>query len=155
MAAPSCIVSLAIAERDLNGDVMVTWSYPATSKPLDDEIQQRPGLQVEGAEEEDETWSFHNTWMYTHTVTNRVKSEILPQTVALSISIQAKDYDPDKYACLCKILANVYISSGNPLRLLEGFLSVFTLGKFGSFDTAHFDSKRCPPSLHHVGESQS
>ena len=43
------LVAVVLTERDTNGDVMVTWSYPVTEPEQEAVIVARCGLQIAGA----------------------------------------------------------------------------------------------------------
>ena len=133
------LLSVSIAERDTNGDIMVVWSYPSTDQDLDTSLVKRSGVLLDKPEQQGDVWyRRQNSWIYTHMMAAGNK-ESLPQTVALSVALQAKDFDPEKYLKLASVLGEVYEATGNPVRVLEGYLSILTVGKFVGRTTPPYD----------------
>lgn len=65
----------------------------------------------------------------------------------VSIVLVTKDFNPEKYEILCRILLMKYRKSGNPASLLESYLSVLTRGSCsteenGRFSVQDYDVKR-------------
>lgn len=65
----------------------------------------------------------------------------------VSIILVTKDFNPEKYEILCRILLRKYRKSGNPASLLESYLSVLTRGSCsteenGRFSVQDYDVKR-------------
>lgn len=61
--------------------------------------------------------------------------------------IWAKDYNPEKYETLCRILSKRYCKTGNPSIVLQLYLSVVTRGictteENGTFLTTDFESRK-------------
>lgn len=74
---------------------------------------------------------------------------ILPffKVTHVSIVLVTKDFNPEKYEILCRILLRKYRKSGNPASLLESYLSVLTRGSCsteenGRFSVQDYDVKR-------------
>jgi len=70
---------------------------------------------------------FNNTWIYILPVIN-TNSRALPSVQVFSIALVSQTFDPEKHGDLAKLMAKAYAESGDPLRILEGFLSVFAKG---------------------------
>ena len=69
------------------------------------------------------------------------------QVTHVSIVLVTKDFNPEKYEILCRILLKKYRKSGNPAKLLESYLSVLTRGSCsteenGQFSVQDYDIKR-------------
>lgn len=69
------------------------------------------------------------------------------QVTHVSIVLVTKDFNPEKYEILCRILLRKYRKSGNPALLLESYLSVLTRGSCsteenGRFSVQDYDVKR-------------
>lgn len=68
--------------------------------------------------------------------------EYSPDLTLVSMCIASKIFNPERYQLLLTIFMEQYVTSGDPTKVLEGFLSVFTTGKFsnsaGSYDAASF-----------------
>jgi len=64
-----------------------------------------------------------------------------------SLVLMTKDFNPEKYEALCKILCKKYRQTGNPAAMLELYLHVITRGtcttdENGKFSVRDFDNKR-------------
>jgi hypothetical protein len=78
-----------------------------------------------------------------------VESNALPSTAALTLVVTSGTFDPERHAalltvsfweggaCVCallsvdsaaQVLVGIYIDSGTPVKIAEGFLAVFTTG---------------------------
>lgn len=75
--------------------------------------------------------------------------KVLPlfKVTHVSIILVTKDFNPEKYEILCRILLRKYRKSGNPASLLESYLSVLTRGSCsteenGRFSVQDYDVKR-------------
>ena len=60
------------------------------------------------------------------------------QVSLFSLVLVAKDFNPEKYVSLCKILSKQYKNSGNPASLLECYLSVITKGSCNVEENGRF-----------------
>lgn len=72
---------------------------------------------------------------------------LLFKVTHVSIVLVTKDFNPEKYEILCRILLRKYRKSGNPASLLESYLSVLTRGSCsteenGRFSVQDYDVKR-------------
>ena len=50
------------------------------------------------------------------------------QVSQFALVLLSKDFNPEKYATLCRLFSIQYKTSGNPVSLLESYLSVVTRG---------------------------
>lgn len=55
-----------------------------------------------------------------------------------SFVILAKDFNPEKYEVLCKIIAQQYCKTGSPTAVLEVHLSIVTKGKCNTQENGKF-----------------
>ena len=53
-------------------------------------------------------------------------SPTLPGVTAVSVVLLSKTFNPEKFSALLTLLAGQYVSTGDPIRLLGSYLSVFT-----------------------------
>lgn len=84
-------------------------------------------------------------WYYIYTC-QTTEADKLPKVQALSVVLLARDFNPEKYESLCKILAKKYCDTGSPTSLLEAYLSVVTRGmchtsENGKFSTSDYNIK--------------
>ena len=85
-------------------------------------------------------------WYYI-TTTQVFETDNLPQVKQFAFVIWAKDYNPEKYETLCRILSKRYCKTGNPAVVLQLYLSVLTRGvctteENGTFLTADFEARK-------------
>ncbi|XP_061184782.1 DENN domain-containing protein 10-like [Saccostrea echinata] len=138
--------STGLIERDVNGDVLWTWSYPSVS-----EADREFFIRKSRLDAPDNAVPFlysqrHHTWYYIFTFVVD-DSDHLPKVTHVSIVLVTKDFNPEKYEILCRILLKKYRKSGNPAQLLESYLSVTTRGSCsteenGRFSVQDYDIRR-------------
>lgn len=101
------LLSVAIVERDTNGDSMVVWSYPMTDEDMNRSIVKRSGILVGleaggrgvGGDWESEVWYRReklNSWVYVFAMDAK-DGEALPEVARIGIAISASDFYPEKY----------------------------------------------------------
>lgn len=134
-------LSVALIEHDVNGDDLCVWSYPSVSATIQAVCVQRCGS--EGQQTPFIYFKLKNEWIYA--LTMPTLKDVLPDIENASVCIICRTFNPEKYYALCQILIEQYIGTGDPTKLLEGFLSVHTTGNFsnlaGTFDmTAYKDT---------------
>lgn len=138
--------STGLIERDINGDVLWTWSYPSISDVDREFFTQKSRL---GTPENLVPFLFSQrdrSWYYI--LSSEVEdTDHLPKVTHVSIVLVTKDFNPEKYEILCRILLRKYRKSGNPASLLESYLSVLTRGSCsteenGRFSVQDYDVKR-------------
>jgi hypothetical protein len=145
--------AVSIAERDHNGDSLLVWSFPGIDASMDAHVLKRCTLEMERdaasltAALKFEAvgavgslcWSrFQSLWIYMMPFGIGAKNRALPQISSFTVALQSKHFDPEKYGAICLELAQAYAKSGTPLKVLEGYLSILTLGSFGSFEEKHY-----------------
>ena len=133
--------SVFVVENDQNNDTLMTWSFPGVSSALQGIIERR--CEDDGASNTFVYFKYKNEWVYVYSVP--AKKNVQPDVNRTSIGVISKLFNPEKYQSIGSILSEQYISSGDPTKLLEGYLSITTTNKFsnsaGSFDmTAYNDS---------------
>ncbi|CAH1784641.1 unnamed protein product [Owenia fusiformis] len=75
------------------------------------------------------------------------ESDRLPKIHSFSLVLTTKDYNPEKYETLSRILCKQFARNGNPAHLLECYLSVVTRGlcnneENGTFIVKEFDARQ-------------
>jgi len=143
MAAPAVsldpkALSVALIEHDVNGDDLCVWSYPSVSATLQAVCVQRCGS--EGQQTPFIYFKLKNEWIYA--LTMPTLKDVLPDVENASVCIICRSFNPEKYYALSQILFEQYSGTGDPTKLLEGFLSVHTTGNFsnlaGTFDMTSY-----------------
>lgn len=81
---------------------------------------------------------FGSSWLYQLTTTNAKHTPALSRVVAFCITIVTKVFNPEKYACLCKILADTYNTTGTPVAVLEGWLTAVRGASLEGYDPLTF-----------------
>lgn len=91
---------------------------------------------------------FGHKWQHFRTeIVEGNTSKHLPRTVAFTVVITSKSYDPERYAAITKVLADAYKGPGGVGNLLTGFLSIFRTGNweagsYGKFILADYDVRK-------------
>ena len=78
------------------------------------------------------------------TVTSGMSKRHLPKVTAFSIVLVASAFNPERFLALAGLMAKQYASTGQPTRLLETYLSVFTSQR------ASFGDVRCGTWCSHM-----
>ncbi|XP_033757595.1 DENN domain-containing protein 10-like [Pecten maximus] len=132
--------SAGLIERDTNGDVLWTWSYPSVSTTDRKFFMEKCQLQTGNIVVPFLYSQWKGDWYYmrSEAVTD---SSNLPKVTHFCLVLVAKDFNPEKYEELCKILSKRYQRSGNATSILESYLSVFTRGSCPTDDNGHFSAK--------------
>ncbi|XP_052101508.1 DENN domain-containing protein 10-like [Mytilus californianus] len=150
MSAPMNFISsksAGLIERDTNGDVLWTWSYPNVSEEERNFFLQKSQLTMSTDGIIPFIYSqWRRNWYYikTYQVT---EEDHLSRVTHFSLVLVTKDFNPEKYEVLCKILCMKYRKTGNPASMLELYLHVLTRGSCatdenGRFSVRDFDVKR-------------
>ncbi|XP_025096517.1 protein FAM45A-like isoform X2 [Pomacea canaliculata] len=71
----------------------------------------------------------------------------LTQVTEVALVLMARDFNPEKYETLCQIFLHRYRLTGNPVSVLEGYLSVVTRGtcpndENGKFSSGDYDKRQ-------------
>eukprot|EP01027_Heterolobosea_sp_BB2_P012800 GEZU01018521.1.p1 GENE.GEZU01018521.1~~GEZU01018521.1.p1 ORF type:complete len:153 (-),score=39.20 GEZU01018521.1:110-568(-) len=135
--ATSPLQSVCVIEKDTNGDVMISWSYPIIEPDMQDILQKRTPLNDALDGDLFVFSKYKSTWIYSLTKT---LPSAVNKVVAFSVCVLCKEFDPEKYSALCTLLCNLYSSNNNsPIKICEAFLALFTTGKYFDFKSADFD----------------
>jgi hypothetical protein len=135
--------SALIIEKDSNNDVMITWGYPILDATHKDVALQRCPLQnVALTTEKNFIFSKYED-LYLYTFTQQVPQSGKIYVQAISVSVFAKEYFPEKYSELLQIMAKTYISNNfDATKVQEVYLAAFCYGKVGSFASGNFDARK-------------
>ncbi|KAM5131893.1 DENN domain-containing protein 10 [Mantella aurantiaca] len=133
--------SVAVIERDRNGDTLWVWCFPSITAELRQLLLRKCRLQ----EEERPLYNFlygqhRRTWYYI-TPTRVQAGSALDKVTHFCLVVTGKDYNPEKYAAFGRILSRVYERRGSPVPVVETFISVFTKGICQSEDNGSFLSR--------------
>ncbi|XP_033340777.2 DENN domain-containing protein 10 [Megalopta genalis] len=147
MAPLTDLLSCSIIEKDSNGDVLWTWSYPFISELQKAVVYRKCNLESECNSSQVFVFSRHkHDWFYIHS-TEVFDSDKLPKVKQFALVLFAKDFNPRKYEVLSRVLSKMYCKTGKPTEILQLYLSVFTKGSCstqenGTFVSDDFNSYR-------------
>ncbi|KAG8222582.1 hypothetical protein J437_LFUL010425 [Ladona fulva] len=147
MADNVTLLSFCIIERDSNGDVLWTWIYPSITTEQRSLVTRKCGLEGDQNRLQPFLYGrFRSAWYYINS-TEVFESDSLPRVKQFALSLWAKDFNPEKYETLCRILSKTYCKTGNPIAMLQLYLSVLTRGSCmtkenGTFFVKEFDQQK-------------
>ncbi|XP_077352080.1 DENN domain-containing protein 10 isoform X2 [Festucalex cinctus] len=149
MAAPETqsMLSVGLIEKDVNGDTLWVWCYPAVDSEFRQILLSKCCLTQN--KEDFHTFvfgQFCRTWYYISTLEVQEPTS-LNKVTHLSVVVTAKDFNPEKYAALNRILCRMYIKYGSPVKMMEVYIAVLTKGicqseENGSFLTKDYDVRK-------------
>ncbi|XP_054708728.1 putative DENN domain-containing protein 10 B [Uloborus diversus] len=146
MAFVSDLIAAGVIEKDSNNDVLWTWAYPAMLSEDKALLISKCGLGNNDLGHDlghgHHTVSFcychhHQSWFYLH-LTELFELPILPKVKQFVLVLQTRDFNPEKYESLSRILSKTYCQTGNPADMLQLYLSVLVKGKCSSEDNGTF-----------------
>ena len=130
--------TMCLIENDLNGDTLVTWAYPGVEGHLQslciDKFNQH---YVEKSSDMIPFIYFKvkNDWVYMNMSPAR---KDMSEIKASALCIVTKVFNPEKFETLLSVLHEQFQSTGDPTKILEGYLSVYATDKFKNFDMSDF-----------------
>ncbi|XP_077585216.1 DENN domain-containing protein 10 isoform X1 [Stigmatopora nigra] len=130
--------SIGLIEKDVNGDTLWVWCYPAVSSELRQVLLTKCCLTQ--SNEEFHTFvfgQFCRTWYYISAMAVH-EPTALNKVTHLSVAVTAKDFNPEKYAALNRILCRTYIKYGSPVKMMEVYIAVLTKGVCQSEENGSF-----------------
>jgi len=143
------IDAVCVFEKDTNGNVLLTWSYPLVDDELEPVLLARSNLMEHVVPLPFSYSKYKNQWIYMHTqeLEKDSKPDALRRVSIFSLCIIKSVFNPEKYAALSKLIASIYAISGDPTKILHCYLSVTTRGVFeggnlGKFVDADHDNRR-------------
>ncbi|KAF4532593.1 hypothetical protein B566_EDAN013371 [Ephemera danica] len=132
----------------LGFDALCTWTYPSVTEQQQALILRKCGLDSSDHTNQ-QTYVYSRlgqSWYYIY-FTEVFDSDNLPKVKQFALVLWTKDFNPEKYETLCRILSKTYCKTGNPVAMLTLYLSVATRGvctteENGTFLARDFDSSK-------------
>jgi hypothetical protein len=132
-----------IVERDETNDVLSVWSYPGVDAITEQVAISRSCLVNAGSEEEEfptRTIVSRCAGQYVYQCTRSAgEATELAKVTHFSVYVVSKDFHPELYMELARVFAAAYAKAGDPVHVLQAFLSVFARGAVGGFNAAEYD----------------
>lgn len=140
MAPLTDLLSCSVIEKDCNGDVLWTWSYPAVTESQKAVVTRKCNLKLEHTSPHVFVCARHgHDWFYIH-CSEVFDSDKLPKVKQFALVLFAKDFNPQKYEVLSRVLSKMYCKTGKPTEILQLYLSVFTKGSCSTQENGTFVS---------------
>ncbi|XP_065071950.1 DENN domain-containing protein 10-like isoform X1 [Rhopilema esculentum] len=118
---------LGILEKDNNGDLLWTWTYPSIEKELKELLMKKCPLAC-GIDGTPFVYGqFNKSWYHFITVKISENSK-LPMVTAISLVIISKNFNPELCNAVGTVFLKSYLKSGTPTSTLTGFLTLYTKG---------------------------
>lgn len=140
MAPLTDLLSCSIIEKDHNGDILWTWSYPTVSESQKTVVKRKCNLGLEHNSPQTFICARHGqSWFYLH-CSEVFDSDRLPKVKQFALVLFAKDFNPQKYEVLSRVFSKMYCKTGKPTEILQLYLSVFTKGSCSTQENGTFVS---------------
>lgn len=128
MTAIGDLLAVGLLEKDTNDDVLWTWSYPSVSRDQSSLILRKWSLDDDASLETPFVYGqYRGVWYYL-LCTDVSVDALLPKVKQFVLVVWAKDFHPEKYEILCRLLSRSYTRTGTPTSLLHLYLCVVTSG---------------------------
>ncbi|XP_060943038.1 DENN domain-containing protein 10 [Limanda limanda] len=144
---PQLLLSVGLIEKDVNGDTLWVWCFPSVDPGVRQVLLSKCCLTQHGRDLHPFVFGqLHQVWYYITTVEVQ-EPTALKKVTHFSIVVTAKDFNPEKYAALSRILCRMYIKYGSPVKMMEAYLTVLTKGicqsdENGSFLIKDYDVRK-------------
>jgi hypothetical protein len=133
------LIAAGVLERDDTNDVLGVWSYPGVEPATEQVAIARSCLEtVEGSAAKLTVSQFGGKWLYQCTQAAG-EAKQLSKVTHFSVWTLAKDFHPELFLELTKVFADAYAQEGNPVSILQIFLSVFARGQGPGINTESFN----------------
>ncbi|KAL6263311.1 hypothetical protein P5V15_006109 [Pogonomyrmex californicus] len=140
MAPLTDLISCSVIEKDCNGDVLWTWSYPSVTESQKIAVTRKCNLKLEHSSPHTFVCARHgHDWFYIH-CSEVFDSDKLPKVKQFALVLFAKDFNLQKYEVLSRVLSKMYCKTGKPTEILQLYLSVFTKGSCSTQENGTFVS---------------
>uniref|UniRef100_A0A3B4Z152 DENN domain containing 10 n=1 Tax=Stegastes partitus TaxID=144197 RepID=A0A3B4Z152_9TELE len=132
------MLSVGLIEKDVNRDTLWVWCYPSVGSELRQVLLSKCCLTQDGRDFHTFVFGqFCRTWYYITTVEVQ-EPTALSKVTHFSMVVTAKDFNPEKYAALSRILCRMYIKHGSPVKMMEAYITVLTKGICQSDENGSF-----------------
>ncbi|CAL1578424.1 unnamed protein product [Knipowitschia caucasica] len=132
------MISVGIIEKDVNGDTLWVWCYPSVDSELRQVLLSKCCLSHGTKDFHTFVFGqFKRSWYYISSAEVQEPTALIKVT-HFSIVVTAKDFNPEKYAALGRILCRTYVKYGSPVKMLESYITVFTKGLCQSDENGSF-----------------
>uniref|UniRef100_A0A3B3DMX7 DENN domain containing 10 n=1 Tax=Oryzias melastigma TaxID=30732 RepID=A0A3B3DMX7_ORYME len=123
--------------KDVNGDTLWVWCYPSVGSDLRQVLLRKCCLTQESRHFRTFVFGqYSRSWYYISTVEVQ-EPTALTKVTHFSIVVTSKDFNPEKYAALSRILC-MYIKHGSPVKMMEAYIAVLTKGVCQSDENGSF-----------------
>ncbi|XP_069468028.1 DENN domain-containing protein 10 [Ambystoma mexicanum] len=148
MAADTQLMrTVALVEKDTNGDTLWVWCYPSVTAELRGLLLRKCCLAHENEGLHPFLFGqYKRTWFYIAAM-HVQDPAALKKVTHFWIILTAKDFNPEKYAAFTRILCRMYLKHGSPVKMMETYISVLIKGacqseENGSFLSADYDVRK-------------
>lgn len=126
-------MQVGLVEHDVNGDDLCVWMYPSLSQIIQTIAVKRSA--TEASQTPFIFSKYKNDWIYILRSSSLKDSQ--PEIESISIVVCSSIFNPEKYQALLDLfLQNYVIGNGEPGKILEAYLSVFTTGVYSSVSSS-------------------
>ncbi|KAF7994770.1 hypothetical protein HCN44_004242 [Aphidius gifuensis] len=147
MAPLKDLISCSIIEKDCNGDVLWTWTFPSVSELQKSIVTRKCNFQTTNTGTQSFLCARHmDNWFYINS--NEVfESDKLPRVKQFALILFTRDFNPQKYEVFTRVMSKMYCKTGDPSEILKLYLSVYTNGtcttqENGTFLSDDFNGQR-------------
>ncbi|XP_056291871.1 DENN domain-containing protein 10 [Pseudoliparis swirei] len=132
------MLSVGLIEKDVNGDALWVWCFPSVDSDLRRVLLSKSCLTQDGRDLHAFVFGqFRRTWYYVTTAEVQ-EPTALTKVTHFSIVVTAKDFNPEKYAALSRVLCRMYSIHGSPVEMMEAYVTVLTQGVCHSDENGSF-----------------
>ncbi|XP_069835772.1 DENN domain-containing protein 10 isoform X2 [Dendropsophus ebraccatus] len=130
--------SIGLIEKDVNGETLWVWSYPSITPELRELMLRKCRLQEEKPPPLYNLLygQYRKLWFYM--VLTAVEGASVLEVTHFCVVLLAKEFNPEKYSALSRVLSRIYLKSGSPVAMMERYLSVLTRGGCQSEENGTF-----------------